>query len=88
LNGRTVKTYVGRGPVATIAARMDAEARARCEADRAADRTRLQELQAMLGPLDALRKDLDEGVRMLTAATLLAGNFRQHKGTWRLKRGR
>jgi hypothetical protein len=40
----------------------------------------------MLEPLDALGAEFDEGLRLLTMATLLAGGLHQHKGQWRRRR--
>ena len=35
---------------------------------------------------DALRAEADEGLRLLTVATLFAGNLHLHKGQWRQRR--
>ena len=81
-DGRIGKQYVGRGPLAEQAAKADAEARARREADRA----EASRVQSVLEPLDALVAELDKGVNLLATATLLAGGLHQHKGTWRRRR--
>ena len=81
---RVVKVYLGRGLAAEQAARQDSEVRAQREADRQEARR----MAATLEPLDALRAEADDGLRLLTMATLYAGNLHQHKGQWRQRRRR
>jgi hypothetical protein len=76
------RVYVGAGPAAHEAAAQDALRKAKREADR----REAQRTVAMLEPLDALGAEFDEGLRLLTMATLLAGGLHQHKGQWRRRR--
>ena len=84
VNGRIEKTYLGAGDVARHAAEKDAAARAK----HAADRAELAEFQARLAGVDGLAGKAEQGVELLTEATLLAIGFRNHRGEWRLNRGR
>jgi len=81
---RVVKVYVGHGPLAERAAKLDAEVRARREADRQEARR----MEATLEPLDVLRAEAEDGLRLLTLATFFAGGLHQHKGQWRQRRRR
>ena len=82
--GRVVKEYVGRGARADAAA----EAVAGREADRAADRRSVAGEVAGLAALDRLTEEMDEGVRLLLDAHLLAcGYHRINFGPWRKRRG-
>jgi len=82
INGRVVKEYVGAGPAAESAAQLDREARVQRR------RQRDQELQQLLA-LAALAKQVDRTIEkseLVLAATLLAADYRQHRGEWRRKR--
>ena len=83
VNGRVVREYFGTGPLAEVAAQVDAINRADREAEREARRAQKAELDA----LGAGVKELDELADLLARAALLAAGFRQHKrGEWRRKR--
>jgi hypothetical protein len=82
-NGRVVREYVGKGPVANLAAALDAEGRHEREAEYAARRRQRADLAA----LDAPMKDLNELADLLAKAALLAAGYHQHKrGEWRKRR--
>jgi hypothetical protein len=84
VNGRVVREYVGTGPVAECAARLDALER---------DRRRLEALdvrdaRAELDALDADFAALDATANLVARAALLAAGYHQHKrGEWRRRRG-
>src|SRR5262245_17507776 len=83
VNGRVVREYVGRGPVAELVAQRDALERQQREAERAARQAKRAELEALDAPLDELN-DLAE---LLARAALVAAGFHQHKrGEWRKRR--
>jgi hypothetical protein len=85
IDGRVVKTYHGRGPLAEVAADMDAGARARSVAEADAVRVERTRLEA---PERSLR-ELDGACDVMLAATLLAEGFhRPNFARWRPRRGR
>jgi hypothetical protein len=69
--GRVVKTYVGTGPAAELAARVVSEAHRR----RAAESAALRAEQDGLRPLDALAEMVEVSCRLMTKATLAAAGF-------------
>ena len=82
VNGRVVREYVGTGEAGELAAHLDAEARAKREAEREALRTeqsRARRVSDALAGLEALAREA-------IADTLHAEGFHQHKGQWRRKR--
>jgi hypothetical protein len=80
--GRVLREYVGAGPAAELAARLDALEREEREAERAAERAEPEALDAPLDELDGLAD-------LLAHAGLLAAGFGQHhRGEWRRRRGR
>jgi hypothetical protein len=83
VNGRVVREYVGSGDLAELAAEWDAVERSRRDIERAAQRAKRDELQALDGPLDELNDVAD----LLARAALTAAGFHQHKrGEWRKRR--
>ena len=84
VGGRVVKSYVGTGIVAQLAALLDAETRA--EGRRAADADRRERDE--LAALDAALARLNELADAATAAALVAaGCHRPKQGKWRKRRG-
>jgi hypothetical protein len=82
VGGRVVREYVGTGPVAELAAQLDAIERERREmraADWRVEKTRLDAIDADVAALIELT-DLAAG------AALVAAGFHQHKRQWRRKR--
>jgi hypothetical protein len=80
--GRRVRQYIGTGPVAELAAAIDAaryaEHRARTE-ERRAEEVRLA---AIAAPVIELGGAMD----LLTQAALVAAEFHCHNGCWRRRR--
>ena len=78
------KEYVGTGPLALLAAEADETRRLLRQ------RQREQELEELerLREADALAERLFEDVEALARAVLVASGYRNHKGEWRLRRGR
>ncbi len=84
VNGQVMREYVGCGALAALAARIDAIERKIRERERAADRRRKAELDALDDPLDRMCHEAEQ----LARAALVAAGFLQHKrGEWRKKRG-
>lgn len=79
VGGRVRKRYVGRGPAADAAADEVAQARVRRESDRAA----VRRLIAGDEPIERLYGLLDDLVRLLADATLMAGGLHKRRGEWR-----
>jgi len=81
-NGRVGKVYCGGGDRGEQAAKADATAKARREADRAEAQRAIEAFES----LDALTAELNEGLTVLVKATFHVGGLYQHKGTWRVRR--
>jgi light-regulated signal transduction histidine kinase (bacteriophytochrome) len=79
---RVVKKYIGRGLVAEIAARKDAEVRDR----RRRAEAEVTHLATTLKDADDMLDELNSGIDMLVAAELVAAGFHSHGKTWRKKR--
>src|SRR4051794_40117551 len=81
--GRTIKHYVGRGPAAELAARLDA--RARRERARAAEALRAEE--GRCAEADRASGEFDAMYDLLVSAALHAAGFHRHRsGPWRRRR--
>ena len=81
--GRVVREYVGTGPLAELAAELDAEDREKAHDQRQA----LQEERRLLAALDAPTARLSELVDVLAAGALLRAGYRRHdRGDWRKQR--
>jgi hypothetical protein len=79
VNGRSVREYCGKGPVAERAAAEDARVRAIQEAER----TQQYDLQT----LDSQSAEVSMAIEMLMQAWLLgAGLHQHHRGEWRKRR--
>ena len=84
-NGRSVRTYVGTGPVAEAAATADDRRRVEREIQARAWREAQARRDAALGPLLELIRVSD----LVLEGVLLASGYHQHdRGTWRKKRVR
>jgi len=82
-DGKTVREYLGRGPVAELAAAADAEARVQ----KAAERQALVELTASLDEADEPAERFRAIVRLLMHAALVADGCHLHsRSTWRRRR--
>src|SRR5215212_1597902 len=83
VNGKVVREYLGTGPLAELAALMDAQERLRREEEAAAWREKRERFEELAGLVDELCEDVETVVR----ATLLAAGFRRHnRGQWRKRR--
>ena len=82
VNGRVTKAYFGRGPLAELAAGLDAEARRR----RIAEAEALRAERMSLEPIDRLTDELDRACARLLEATLLAAGYWRPNYGWRRRR--
>lgn len=83
-NGRVVREYVGGGAPGALAARLDADARARREGERDGVRAESE----AVAKLDAALAELSELVDLVARAALAAAGYAQHhRGEWRKRRG-
>src|SRR5262245_40124044 len=83
VNGRSVKLYVGRGPDAELAARLDARERR----DRQAERAVFLAEQVRLAAADVAFGDASASVHLLVQAVLILSGFHLHRGSeWRRRR--
>jgi hypothetical protein len=78
-DGHRCHQYLGRGPVAMLAAQADAQRWADLQAQWQAGRTEKEQLAATSQALDALEDDLP----VLMKAVLLAAGYRQVDRHWR-----
>lgn len=77
------KVYLGRGDDAhraAEAAQMMREIKAKIE-------EKLKEIRDVSASAVSVMADLEIGVNQLLQASLLAAGYRQHRGTWRKRRG-
>lgn len=84
IGDKVVKDYVGIGIHAELAAQQDLQKRMAKQEERA----EIARIQRSLAPLMELMQELDQGVKMLCDASLLAADFHNHKGTWRKRRAK
>ncbi len=84
VDGQVRKEYVGKGADAELVAKADEAAREAVREEYGQLRRFAEEAKPVVG----LMKDLDEAVRLLTAGSLLAAGYHQHRGNWRKRRGR
>jgi hypothetical protein len=83
VGGRVVREYVGTGPLAELAARLDAEERRRREEERASQREERKRLDALAAPV----VELCEVAEVIARAALIASGYHQHhRGEWRKRR--
>lgn len=82
-NGRVVREYIGSGPVAVMAAQMDA-----IERERLAEKAvRWREEREELDALDDSVNEVAEASDLLVRAALVAAGYHQHnRGEWRRRR--
>lgn len=84
VGGRVVKSYVGTGRVAELAAQLGDCARAERAAEAEANRQARSELDALAAALAPLHELADAAT---TAALVAAGYHRPKRGKWRKRRG-
>jgi hypothetical protein len=83
--GRVVREYVGTGPLAELAAEIDAEGRLQRERQRQLWREERERIGTLENPVE----DLCDASEILAQATLVAAGYRRHKrGEWRKRRER
>jgi hypothetical protein len=82
-DGRTEKVYVGTGPAAELAARLDARARR----DRAAAEQALMAERDRRTPAELATRDFESACDLLESAILIAAGYHRHRsGPWRRRR--
>jgi hypothetical protein len=82
-DGRSVRTYLGSGEIAEMAATADALQRVAREIDA----RKWQQDQERRAAAEALLAELCEQSNMLVRATLVVAGYHQHdRGAWRRKR--
>ncbi len=81
VDGRVIKTYLGRGPEAEAAAQAVADAKLRRKAERA-ERARYEAAADLITELD---RQCDA---VLSASLLAYGYYRHDRGTWRKRHGK
>lgn len=79
VDGRRIRLYIGRGPLAEQIAAADAQRQAERRAIHGAARTRKAELAAAAAPL----ADLTDCLDLLTTATLLSSGYHRADRHWR-----
>ena len=81
--GRVLREYVGRGPLAELAAEEDRIRRELEEERQEREREELGRLEGLAAPV----LELSEAAEILTHAHLVAAGYRKHKGEYRRARG-
>jgi hypothetical protein len=85
VDGRVVREYIGTGPLAKLAAEMDALKRRQREKETEAWQVERECVEALDSPME----ELHEAAEVLAKAALLAADYHQHKrGEWRKRRGK
>ena len=82
VDGRPVKLYVGRGPDAELAARLDARERQ----DRQAEREAFLDEQVRLAAADLALQEARVLADLLVRATLILRGYHFHHYEWRRRR--
>ena len=82
-DGRVVREYVGSGPLAEIAARLDRTKRELAKAKREQEQSELERLKALAAPVF----EVSEAAEILAHAYLIAAGYHRHKGEYRRARG-
>jgi crotonobetainyl-CoA:carnitine CoA-transferase CaiB-like acyl-CoA transferase len=81
--GRVVREYVGRDPLAELAAEEDRIRRELEEAERERQREELERLKALAAPV----LEVSEAAEVLAHAHLVAAGYHRRKGEYRRVRG-
>lgn len=84
VNGCVIREYCGGGSIGQICAQMDADRKARREAERAARKAEKSQLDALEEDVESFCKLADQ---VAHAALLAAGYHRHKRGEWRRRRG-
>jgi hypothetical protein len=84
IGNQVVREYVGTGPLAQLAAEMDALDRQRRQEEAEAWRVEREYMEALETPIE----ELCEATEVLAQAALLAAGYHRHnRGPWRKRRG-
>ena len=84
IGNQVVREYVGTGPLAQLAAEMDALDRQRRQEEAEAWRTERECMEALETPIE----ELCQAAEVLAQAALLAAGYHRHnRGQWRKRRG-
>jgi len=84
IGNQVVREYVGTGPLAQLAAEMDALDRQRRQEEAEAWRVEREYTEALETPIE----ELCEATEVLAQAALLAAGYHRHnRGEWRKRRG-
>lgn len=82
VNGKLVRVYLGRGPVAELFAAADAQT-----ADaRAAERADLDTLRDEFTRIERILDHQEKLLRLFTHAHLIHAGYHNHQGQWRKRR--
>jgi hypothetical protein len=82
-DGQVVKTYVGKGTEAELAARLDA--RARRERERVAGALKAE--RTRVGPAERVTGDFEAAFERIMSASMHAAGYHRHRsGPWRKRR--
>jgi hypothetical protein len=82
VGGRVVKRYIGRGPLADVAAAQDAVVKA----DRRASIAAVRNMATLMAPADSTLRALDHICDLLAAANLAAAGYLRNHYEWRRPR--
>jgi hypothetical protein len=83
VGGRVIREYVGTGPLAELAAELDAEERWQRGEQRQAWRDERERMETLEAPIE----ELCEASEILAQSALVAAGYRQHnRGEWRKRR--
>ena len=83
VDGRVVREYVGRGPLAEIIAQADEAEREACRLERRREREQLEQDRELDQLFSAYSAGVDELLRGVLEA---AGYYRHKRGEWRRRR--
>ena len=75
VGGKVKKVYLGSGASAQLATERHEKI--------SQERSELRALELVVAPSEQLMRELDEAVRLVSHASLLAANYHQHRGNWR-----
>jgi hypothetical protein len=83
VGGRVIKTYIGRGPLAELAAAHDAAVKAERRASIAA----VHNMATLMAPADSALRTLAHVCELLAAANLAAAGYHRVNYEWSRPRG-
>ena len=86
VGSRVVSEYVGCGELAEYAAMLDEMERERRGLERRKERLATERMLRDLTAVDKELSGIEDSIRLLTRAYMVADGFHSHKGQWRKKR--